>query len=67
MCTAGREWFKGRGKKVFATPHPRDFPVTAGGFSLGWVTLAAPGTADRLSLVFIIITPMTFYWLKSGA
>lgn len=49
------------------TPFPGDFPVAAGGFSLGKVTLAAPGTADMLGPVFLIVTPMTLYWLESGA
>lgn len=56
---------KGRG--VFATPLPGDFPVADGGFNLCWVTLAAPGTADVLSLVFLIVAPMTLDWLKSSA
>lgn len=31
------------------------------------MTLAAPGTADMLSPVFLIVAPMTLYWLKSGS
>lgn len=48
---------------VFATPLPGVFPVANGGFNLCWVTLAAPGTADVLSPVFLIVAPMTLYWL----
>lgn len=52
-----------KGGREVATSLPGDFPVADGGFNLCWVTLAAPGTADVLNPVFLIVAPMTLNWL----